>query len=199
MSHRSGSRALQPKIPKTDFKEIRSKIDKKELLDELYECDENYIDGKLCILKNKNVLKYDKVQITQEEKTEIFDKKTDELLQLISTAVEILYKKRSFDLDKRNHYLSSSNNFTYNFQSLIHYLKVTTLEMIEGILKNGDSDNQSLLFIRDLICIDEKMRKEKDVFYNKKESDNLDLNALKEKTVKKLPKDNFFQLTVINF
>ena len=121
MSHRSGSRALQPKIPKTDFKEIRSKIDKKELLDELYECDENYIDGKLCILKNKNVLKYDKVQITQEEKTEIFDKKTDELLQLISTAVEILYKKRSFDLDKRNHYLSSSNNFTYNFQSLICY------------------------------------------------------------------------------
>ena len=112
MSHRSGSRALQPKIPKTDFKEIRSKIDKKELLDELYECDENYIDGKLCILKNKNVLKYDKVQITQEEKTEIFDKKTDELLQLISTAVETLYVKQSFDLDKRDHYLSSSNNFT---------------------------------------------------------------------------------------
>ena len=67
------------------------------------------------------------------------------------------------------------------------------------MIENGDLDNQSLLFIRDLICIDEKMRKEKDVFYNKKESDNLDLNALKEKTVKKLPKDNFFQLTVINF
>jgi hypothetical protein len=35
--------------------------------------------------------------------------------------------------------------------------------MIEGILMNKDSSNQSLLFIRDLICIDEQ---ENHVFYN---------------------------------
>ena len=52
--------------------------------------------------------------------------------------------------------------------------------MIEGILKNEDSSNQSLLFIRDLICIDEQMRKENHAFYNKKESDNEELKNLRE-------------------
>lgn len=70
--------------------------------------------------------------------------------------------------------------------------------MIEGILKNEDSSNQSLLFIRDLICIDEQMRKENHAFYNKKESDNVALNKLRERTVNKLPEDNVFKLIVIN-
>ena len=70
--------------------------------------------------------------------------------------------------------------------------------MIEGILKNEDSSNQSLLFIRDLICIDEQMRKENHAFYNKKESDNVELNKLRERTVNKLPEDNVFKLIVIN-
>ena len=38
--------------------------------------------------------------------------------------------------------------------------------MIEGILKNKESSNQSILFIRNLICVDDKMRKEKASFYN---------------------------------
>jgi len=70
--------------------------------------------------------------------------------------------------------------------------------MIEGILKNEDSSNQSLLFIRDLTCIDEQMRKEHHAFYNKKESDNEELKNLRERTVNKLPEDNVFKLTVIN-
>ena len=68
--------------------------------------------------------------------------------------------------------------------------------MIEGILENEYSSNQSLLFIRDLICIDEQMRKEKDVFYNKKESDDVELKNLKDGTINKLPDENIFQLTV---
>jgi hypothetical protein len=70
--------------------------------------------------------------------------------------------------------------------------------MIEGILKNEDSSKQSLLFIRDLTFIDEQMRKENHAFYNKKESDNEELNNLREKTVNKLPEDNVFKLIVIN-
>ena len=70
--------------------------------------------------------------------------------------------------------------------------------MIEGILKNEDSSNQSLLFIRDLTFIDEQMRNEHHAFYNKKESDNVELNKLREKTVNKLPEDNVFKLIVIN-
>ena len=38
--------------------------------------------------------------------------------------------------------------------------------MIEGILKNKESSNQSILFIRNLICVDDKMRKEKNSFHN---------------------------------
>jgi hypothetical protein len=70
--------------------------------------------------------------------------------------------------------------------------------MIEGILKNEDSSKQSLLFIRDLTFIDEQLRKEHHAFYNKKESDNEELNNLREKTVNKLPEDNVFKLIVIN-
>ena len=63
MSHRSESTALQPKIPIKDFVKIHAKIGKKELIDEFYECDENNIHDKLWLLKNKNVLKYDGMQI----------------------------------------------------------------------------------------------------------------------------------------
>ena len=71
--------------------------------------------------------------------------------------------------------------------------------MIEGILKNEDSSNQSLLFIRDLICIDDQMREEKKAFYNENETDDVELNDLRRDTVNKLPPDNVFKLTVINF
>jgi hypothetical protein len=36
------------------------------------------------------------------------------------------------------------------------------------------------------------------VFYNKKESDNVELKKLRERTVNKLPEDNVFRLIVIN-
>jgi hypothetical protein len=42
------------------------------------------------------------------------------------------------------------------------------------------------------------MRKEHHAFYNKKESDIVELNKLREKTVNKLPEDNVFKLIVIN-
>ena len=48
--------------------------------------------------------------------------------------------------------------------------------MKKGILDNKNSSNQSLLFIRDLNCIDKEMREEKAAFYNKKESENKELN-----------------------
>jgi hypothetical protein len=70
--------------------------------------------------------------------------------------------------------------------------------MVEGILNNEESSNQSLLFIRDLICIDEQIRKEKDPFYNKKESDDTELKKLRDIIVKTLPKNNVFKLTVIS-
>ena len=54
------------------------------------------------------------------------------------------------------------------------------------------------MFIRDLICIDKEMGKEKDVFYNNKEIDDVELKNLKEKSVNRLPGDNFFKLTVTN-
>ena len=68
--------------------------------------------------------------------------------------------------------------------------------MIEGILSNQDSKNQSLLFIRDLNCDDEQMRKEKAAFYNKKESENRELESLKERAIKRLPCENYFRLEV---
>jgi hypothetical protein len=69
--------------------------------------------------------------------------------------------------------------------------------MKKGILDNKNSSNQSLLFIRDLNCIDNKMsEKEKDAFYNKEESENKELNFLKNEAIKNLNKNNVFQLTV---
>ncbi len=111
MSHRSGSTALQPKILLKEFEKIYAKTDKKELFDEFYECDENYIDNKLFLLKNKNELKYEREQLAEKEKIKIFDKKTEELLNQISQAVEILFHDKTFDLTKRYYYLSPSNIF----------------------------------------------------------------------------------------
>ena len=111
MSKRSGSKALQPKIPKNDFEKLSDKIREKDLLNELYECDENYCENKFYLLKNKNELKYAREQITDEEKTNEYARKTKELLKQISKAVEILFKEQTFDSDKRNWYLSPSNTF----------------------------------------------------------------------------------------
>ena len=69
--------------------------------------------------------------------------------------------------------------------------------MIEGILNNQESSNQSLMFIRDIICTDEQIRKDKNVFYNKEENDDRELDSLKERTLNKLPQANKFQLTVM--
>ena len=102
LSHRSGSTSLQPKIHKTDFEKIYSKMDKKELFNELYECDKNYIDNQYYLLKSKNELKYEGMQIK---------KKTKELLESISKAVENLYSEKTFDSNQRDNYLSSSNTF----------------------------------------------------------------------------------------
>ncbi len=57
--------------------------------------------------------------------------------------------------------------------------------MKKGILDNKNSRNQSLLFIRDLNCIDNIMREEKAAFYNKNESENEELNFLKKLKVTK--------------
>ena len=63
------------------------------------------------LLKNKNELKYNGDQIPEQEKMKMFNEKTIELLKSISEAVRTLYKERSFDSDKRDRYLSSSNTF----------------------------------------------------------------------------------------
>jgi hypothetical protein len=109
LSHRSGSTALQPKIPKKDFEKLYAKIDNKDLFKEFYEYDENNIVDKLYLLKNRNELKYEGEQITEKEKLKIYDKKAEELFISISEAVETLCTDRTFDSSKRDHYLSSSN------------------------------------------------------------------------------------------
>ena len=68
--------------------------------------------------------------------------------------------------------------------------------MIEGILNNQESSIQSLLFIRDLTCADEKMRKDKAAFYNTKESEDRDIESLKVRAINTLPTDNIFRLEV---
>ena len=68
--------------------------------------------------------------------------------------------------------------------------------MIEGILSNQYSKNQSLLFIRDLNCDDEQIRKDKAAFYSKKGSENRELESLKERAINKLPRENVFRLKV---
>ena len=70
--------------------------------------------------------------------------------------------------------------------------------MTKGILDNKNSSFQSLLFIRDLNCVDDKMRKEKAAFYNKKESENEELNFLKNEAIKNLNINNVFELEVNN-
>ncbi len=114
MSKRSGSKALQPKIPRNDFEKISKKIREKDLLNELYECDENYCENKFFLLKNKNEFKYAREQITDEEKANEYARKTKELLKQISKAIEILFKEQTFDSDKRYWYLSPSNTFPQN-------------------------------------------------------------------------------------
>jgi hypothetical protein len=69
--------------------------------------------------------------------------------------------------------------------------------MIEGIYLNKVSSDQSLLLIRDLICIDEQMRIKKDPFYNKNISDDNELEKLRDIIVNKLPQENVFKLIVI--
>jgi len=70
--------------------------------------------------------------------------------------------------------------------------------MKKGILDNKNSRNQSLLFIRDLNCIDNIMREEKAAFYNKNESENEELNFLKNEAIKNLNINNVFELEVKN-
>jgi hypothetical protein len=101
--------ALQPKIPKKDFEKLYAKIDNKDLFKEFYEYDETNIVDKLYLLKNRNELKYEGEQKTDEEKLKIYYKKAVELFISISKTVEILFKDKTFDLSKRYHYLSSSN------------------------------------------------------------------------------------------
>ena len=109
LSHRSGCTALQPNISKKDFETIHKNINKKELFGELYEYDKNYKDNQFYLLKSKNDLMYVVDNITEEEKIEIFDKKTEELLKSFSETVEILVNEKDFDSTQRDHYLSSSN------------------------------------------------------------------------------------------
>ena len=68
--------------------------------------------------------------------------------------------------------------------------------MIEGVLSNQYSKNQSFLFIRDLNCVGEQIRKDKAAFYNKKESEDRELESLKERAINKLPRENVFRLKV---
>ena len=107
LSRRSGCTSLQPKIPKTEFENISSKMDEdsKRKLAELYECDENYIDNhdQHYLLKSKNELKYTDEQIREEDKMKIFDEKTKTLLGLITEAVE-----KHYDSTERVRYLGSS-------------------------------------------------------------------------------------------
>ena len=115
LSHRSGSTALQSNISKNDFEMIYKKMDKKELFDELYECDKNYIENQFYILKSTNELKFEDEQITEKEKISVFDKKTEQLLKSITGTVEILFNEKDFDSTKKDHYLSSSNAFSDEF------------------------------------------------------------------------------------
>ena len=68
------------------------------MFDVLYECNKNYIDNQYYLLKSKNELKCKEEQIK-------------ELLDSLLKAVEKLYSEKTFNLNRRDHYLSSSNTF----------------------------------------------------------------------------------------
>ena len=71
------------------------------------------------------------------------------------------------------------------------------MEILEGILNNQESENQSLLCIRDLVFIDEQIKNEMTEYCNnKKESEVLELKSLKERTLTNIPYVNIFELTV---
>ena len=55
---------------------VDSKLNKKELFDELYECDENFIRNKFYLLKTQNELIYEGVELTEKQKNKIFNEKT---------------------------------------------------------------------------------------------------------------------------
>jgi hypothetical protein len=57
LSHRSGSRHLQPKIIKEDFEMIYNKVNEenKELLNNFYELDSNCIENPYYLLKNETI------------------------------------------------------------------------------------------------------------------------------------------------
>ena len=71
------------------------------------------------------------------------------------------------------------------------------MEILEGILNNQESENQSLLCIRDLVFINEQIKNEMTEYCNyKKESEVLELKSLKERTLTNIPYVNIFELTV---
>ena len=71
------------------------------------------------------------------------------------------------------------------------------MEILAGILNNQESENQSLLCIRDLVFIDEQIKNEMTEYCNnKKESEVLELKSLKERTLTNIPYVNIFELTV---
>ena len=56
LSHRSGSKNLQPKIPKTDFEIMLNKNNEenKELLNKFYQLDLNYIENPIYLFKSES-------------------------------------------------------------------------------------------------------------------------------------------------
>jgi hypothetical protein len=120
LSNRYGTKCLQSKIIAHEYYQICEAFNKdedRELIHQFYELDKNYIKNQIYFLKPKkeSIHKVIKViyfslisfLILIAMKGKEYDKKAKELFNLISKAVETLLKKGIFNIDQKEHFLSS--------------------------------------------------------------------------------------------
>ena len=98
LSHRYGTKCLQPRISSKDFLCIKRKLNIKErkILDKFYELDENFVSKEIYLLKSEKELVYRN-----------YKEDCEKLLDLISSNVQILYDEKIFGLDQKKYFLNS--------------------------------------------------------------------------------------------
>ena len=77
---------------------------------------------------------------------------------------------------------------------------MTALEIIEGVLHNAEADNNAIVILREIVCLESLELKErliKDKFYCVDETEALELENLKANVEKKLSNENIVKSKVI--
>jgi hypothetical protein len=120
LSNRYGTKCLQSKITADEYSQVCEALYKdedRELIHQFYELDKNYIKNQIYFLKPKkesihkvfllicfSLISFLILIVTKGKE---YDKKSKELLNLISKTVKTLFKKGIFNVDQQEHYLSS--------------------------------------------------------------------------------------------